>query len=184
MTAVAAAPAVEDDVLSLDASSMSEEDTDDVEQADADATNSSSTEWHFTPADAKLLVRLVKMCQKMGYGGLRGTWKDYLKVCRPCTAFSNHNLLHYVPSCSREPWCCLTCSCAAPSSQSLDITTAADPARHSWNVLADFVDSLTGAEARRAVQKLVNWDHKLQVQGLVAERWQIAICRAASPYAW
>jgi hypothetical protein len=50
--------------------------------------------------------------------------------------------------------------------QSLEITTAADPARHAWNVLADFVDSLTSAEARRSVQKLVNWDRKLQVCAL------------------
>ena len=58
--------------------------------------------------------------------------------------------------------------------QSLEITAAADPARHAWNVLADFVDSLTGVEARRAVQKLVNWDRKLQVHALLA-----AHCRAA-----
>ena len=58
--------------------------------------------------------------------------------------------------------------------QSLEITAAADPARHAWNVLADFVDSLTGAEARGAVQKLVNWDRKLQVHALRA-----ALCRAA-----
>jgi predicted metal-dependent TIM-barrel fold hydrolase len=51
--------------------------------------------------------------------------------------------------------------------QSLEITAAADPARHAWNVLADFVDSLTGVEARRAVQKLVNWDRKLQVHPCV-----------------
>ena len=61
-----------------------------------------------------------------------------------------------------------------PSVQSLEITAAADPARHAWNVLADFVDSLTGAEARGAVQKLVNWDRKLQVRALRA-----ALCRAA-----
>jgi hypothetical protein len=83
MTAVAASSAAEDDVLSLDASSVSEEDEDEVEQADVAFTSSSAAEWHFTPADANLLVRLVKMCQKMGYGGVRGTWKDYLKVmCR------------------------------------------------------------------------------------------------------
>ena len=80
MTAVAAAAAgLEDDVLSLEASSMSEEESDDTEQGNA-VTSSGSVEWHFTPADAPLLVRLVKMCQKVGYGGLRGTWKDYLKV--------------------------------------------------------------------------------------------------------
>ena len=80
MTAAAAAAAeVEDDVLSLEASSMSEEESDDADQANA-VTSSGGAEWHFTPADAPLLVRLVKMCQKVGYGGLRGTWKDYLKV--------------------------------------------------------------------------------------------------------
>jgi hypothetical protein len=79
MTAVAAAAVLEDDVLSLEASSMSEEESDDTEHGNA-VTSSGGAEWHFTPADASLLVRLVKMCQKMGYGGLRGTWKDYLKV--------------------------------------------------------------------------------------------------------
>ena len=55
------------------------------------------------------------------------------------------------------------CSSDARPVQSLEVTAAADPARHAWNVLADFVDSLSGAEARRAVQKLVDWDRKLQV---------------------
>lgn len=66
--------------------------------------------------------------------------------------------MHCLPSCR-------TCTAlmVAHAVQSLDITTAADPARHPWNVLADFVDSLAGAEARRAVQKLVDWDRKLQV---------------------
>lgn len=70
-----------DDVLSLDASSMSEEDTTDGEQAQTEVTSTSGTEWHFTPSDTHLLVRLVKTSQKMGYAGIRGTWKDYLKVC-------------------------------------------------------------------------------------------------------
>jgi hypothetical protein len=87
MTAVAAATVLEDDVLSLEASSMSEEESDDTQQGNA-VTSSGSAEWHFTPSDANLLVRLVKMCQKMGYGGLRGTWKDYLKV-RYCIVFSS-----------------------------------------------------------------------------------------------
>lgn len=67
-------------MLSLSASSMSGEEGSDAEQAGTEVTSTSGATWHFTPADTDLLVRLVKLSQKMGYAGVRGTWKEYLKV--------------------------------------------------------------------------------------------------------
>lgn len=58
---------------------------------------------------------------------------------------------------------CIMNDVSVTHAQSLETAAAADPARHPWNVLADFIDSLVDAEARQAVQKLVDWDRKLQV---------------------
>ncbi len=69
----------EEDVLSLDASSMSglADDGDDDQTAQE---ASSSGRFDFTADDADVLVRIVKLAQKHGMAVRHGTWKEYLLV--------------------------------------------------------------------------------------------------------
>ena len=71
---------MDDDVLSLSASSMSELNGDGSGEEVLQSV-AVSRGWNFSPSDTELLVRLVKLSQKMGYiGAGGGTWKEYLKV--------------------------------------------------------------------------------------------------------
>lgn len=71
---------MDEDVLSFDASSMSEEASSSSDEAEAEVASDTASDWKFSPADTDLLVRLVKLCQKMGYSGGSGTWKEHVKV--------------------------------------------------------------------------------------------------------
>ena len=68
----------EEDALSLDASSMSGLEDDYEDEAPAAQQASSSGRWHFNADDADVLVRIVKLAQKHGMAGRRGSWKEYL----------------------------------------------------------------------------------------------------------
>jgi hypothetical protein len=72
---------VDNDALSLEASSQSSLEGDEGGNEEV----SSTSVFAFSPADQELLVRLVKLAQKRAYTTKHGIWPDYLaKVSTAC----------------------------------------------------------------------------------------------------
>lgn len=112
---------VDNDALSLEASSQSSLEGDEGGSEEV----SSTSVFAFSPADQELLVRLVKLAQKRAYTTKHGIWPDYL-------------------------------------AKTFTQTQPRDPARHPWNVLADFIEAIDDKQVQQEIQVFVSWERKVE----------------------